>query len=152
MNLFSFLLGKKVLTKYNDPDADLKSYIKSLSIRTDFVRVEGPFLNEQYALKYLDLYKDLFKNSFYKINATIARQIAIISSDSTFKTRDNSRVDFQINPLNHQFQLFVRSRLNFVVIGVDGELLLNKDDSDRIGAVLKKFPLTYQEFKTQNLL
>src|ERR1700743_3231481 len=133
MNILSLLLGNifNPEISYND-DTKLERYIKSLPIKTDFVKVEGPFLNERYALKYLDLYKDLLCKSYYKINVIINRKIALISSDESFSTKDNSRVDLNITPLNHKFELFVRSKNNFVVVGVDGELLLNKDDSDRI--------------------
>lgn len=153
MKLLDLLFGKTYLAydEPEDPDKPLKEYVKSLRIKSDFVRIDGPFLCEKYALKYLDLYKELLQKTYYRINICISRPLALISSDSTFETMDNPRIEFEIPPYNHRFELFANG-VDFVVIGVDGNILLNKTDADKIKTVLRKFPLTVKELKSQNLI
>lgn len=155
MSLVDIILGKKKRHTYDDSpvpnDEILKDYTESLAISTGYIRIEGPFLCEHYALKYLDLYKDLLKKTYYNINVCISRQLPVISSDTTLETMDNVRAKLGILPYNHRFELAV-SKTDFAVIGVDGCILLNTDDGKRIKTVLKKCPATTQELKQSYLL
>jgi hypothetical protein len=145
MNIIDFLFHKKK-EEDNLSNSFLKKYVDSLDVPTDYVRLSGPFLEEVYALKYIELYKDLLKKTYYRVNLCIQRPVAIISYDETLQTMDNSRVDLKISPYNHRFELF-KGKTDFSVIGVDGCILLNKDDSNNIKSVLTRFPITQQELK-----
>lgn len=145
MKLFDLIFGKK---SKNDEisNRELENYISNLEIESDFVRLDGPFLCANYALKYIDLYKPLLKKTYYAINICVNRSLAVISYDSSFETRDNSRIELGISPYNHRFEIHIEGN-DFSVVGVDGNILLNLDDSKRIKSVMKKFPLTSSELR-----
>lgn len=127
-----------------DNDSELKSYVESLGFRSDYVKLEGPFLWEQHALKYMELYKDLLKKTYYRINMCVTRPLVLISSDETLDTNDNGRVKLGIAPFNHRFYLSLNCT-DFTVIGVDGQILLNGEDSLKLKKVLRNFPITLKE-------
>ena len=141
MSFIDFLLGREPSAS---DDGILKKYIDSLSVRSDYIKIEGPFLNSQYALRYADLYKELLKNSFYRINLSINRPLVLISADKTLETMDNNRVKLGIIPFNHRFDLHMTVS-DFTVIGVDGNIFLNRDDRIRAKGALERFPITRQE-------
>ena len=147
MGILDVLFNKKIVEGNIPSNSLLKEYIDSLDIETDYVHLDGPFLEERYALKYVDVYKDLLKKTYYRVNLCILRPIAIISHDETLETMDNSRVNLKIMPANHKFEIF-KCKNDFQIIGIDGSILLNMDDSNRIKSVINSFPITPQELKT----
>lgn len=146
MSILDLILGRE---SGSTGDGVLKRYINSLNIRSDVIRLEGPFLDEQYAIKYLELYKELLRTTYYRVNFQIQRPLALISSDKTLEFKDNDRVKLGIQPYNHTFELYL-TLVDFDVIGVDGNILLNKNDCLRAKKVLKKFPITMREEETNN--
>lgn len=151
MNLFNFILGSKDQEIKEDPEPELSNsilseYIANLGIKSDFARLEGPFLCENYALKYIDIYSDLLKRTYHLINLCISRPIALISSDTTLDTMDNARVEIGIVPYNHRLEIAFYKN-DFSVVGVDGNILLNKYDAERIKTAMMILPITEQELK-----
>lgn len=140
MNLIEFIFGT-----YEDTDYDLRRYVEALDIRTTYVKLEGPFLDEEYALKYIDVYKELLQKTYYRINMSVNRRIALISKDDTLETIDNVRVKASIYPFNHKFELCRLSAKDFTVVAVDGNILLNGNDARNIRESMKMFPITLRE-------
>jgi hypothetical protein len=151
MKLLELIFGSKQEEPPDlDPDlcnSNLKNYIDNLEIPSDYIKLDGPFLCEKHALKYIDIYKDLLMKTFYSINLCVNRQLALISNDYSLETMDNSRVKFGIVPTNHRFEICLdkKNKDNFTVVGVDGCILLNNNDRDKIKLVLGKFPITTEE-------
>lgn len=139
MNIIDLITGRKRLLS---EDGFISQYIKSLN--TDEINLEGPFITERHALKYSDLYKTLLKKTFYKMNLSINRQIPVISSDHTLCTQDNGRMKLGISPFNHSFGIFLTVS-DFTVISIDGNILLNRKDSDQAKRVIYKYPITVEE-------
>jgi len=145
MSILDLIMGRETPAG----DGVLRRYINSLQIRSDFIKLEGPFLNEQYAIKYIELYKELLRTTYYRINLHIQRPLALISSDKTLETKDNDRIRYNIQPFNHTFELYL-TLVDFTVIGVDGNIFLNRNDCERAKKVLERFPITKQEEEINN--
>lgn len=141
MSILNLLLG---IDPRSSLDNILKRYIDSLEVRRDIIKVEGPFIDEVYAAKYGEIYKVLLKNTFHRINFVIERAIPVVSSDDTLITRDNERLQLSIAPFRHRFTL-ERTMYDFNVIGIDGNIFLNKNDCDSVKKFLLRYPITKEE-------
>jgi hypothetical protein len=135
-----------------EPDPyKLKKYISNLEIETDVAKLVGPFLLERYALAHYESFKDVLHRTYSRVNLTIVRYFTLICTDKTFETRDNSRVELGINPFSHRIELSIvkeKSDFYFDVKGVDGFILMNTDDIEKVRDLVVRFPPTLQELRT----
>jgi hypothetical protein len=155
MSILDILLGKKqeeTPEKDEEPESSiftsyqLKKYASSLPEVPDIIELSGAFLDEKYALKYISIYKELLRNTYYKINLCICRPIAIVCNDETFQTRDNERIKLGIQPANHLLEMCFDNGC-YSIIGIDRNILLNTDDAVKLNHAIKHHPPTEQELK-----
>lgn len=153
MKILDLILGtikQEAPQEDEDPDlssSKLESYVDILPIKSDIVHLEGPFLCEKHALKYLELYRDLLKSTYYRVNLCISRPIVILHPTDAFETRDNCRVKLGIQPANHLLEIEYSNHDGFKVVGVDGNILLNINDTNRLRSAMSHFPIMQAELK-----
>ena len=110
------------------------------------LKLDGPFLPEDVALKHIKAYQKCLKETFYNINCSINRSILILSDDISFHTRDNNRVELGISPYKHSIGLHIYNS-SIDVFELDRNILLNPKDREKIKNALKNFPITKEEIK-----
>jgi len=126
-------------------DLDVENYLSSLDFKSDFIKLEGPFFSEEYAIKHYNSCCEKVKT--HRSNLIIARKLVVLANNE-FKTRDNERVCCGIDPYSHTFEMFVNSKtLDLCVNTIDGLYLENKNDIEKATELIKKYPPTDKELR-----
>lgn len=115
------------------------------------IKLDGPFIEEDYLIKHKDRHAKLLQDTFYKCNLVISRDLLILSNDKEFSTRDDSRLEVGITHHIHQLELFFRDCKEFEILAIDRFVILNPVDALTIKNYVTNHPLTGEELKRLHL-
>jgi len=130
-NILSEIFSSKedLSDEEDDPD-QINKYIKLF--HSEIIKLEGGFVLETYAIKHYNRFKELLFNP--ACSSRICKNIVILTEDQEFYTRDNARIQLQLPPSKHILELTVDKK----VVGIDGYLLTNNSDINKLGQLLPK--------------
>lgn len=146
----SFIFKKQLPTKQEIEHLsieEVKEYLLTLDFPSNYIKLNGPFFPEAYAQSKPN-FEDVLLEHHH--NMTIIRKIVLlVDSQEVFPTRDNCCVKLGIDPHSHNFELFYDKKSNdFSVNGIDGMLLENKEDRDKLKIIINEFPPSDAELKS----
>lgn len=116
------------------------------------IQLNGPFVDEGCLLKQKDKYRDLLKETFFKCNLIISRDVLVLSPDRELVSRDDARVELGITHHIHQLELFFKNYSEFEIVGIDNFIILNPEDALTVKNYIINHPLTDSELKGIHLI
>jgi hypothetical protein len=151
MGLSKLFSGFFDLNRQEDASSNqekIDKYLETLDIETQVANLKGPFLSEQQAIKHIDQYKDCLCSTYYNVNCLINRHILLLCDDVSLETRDNARVELGISPFDHMLGICVKkSCVDFDVLEIDRNILLNEQDRISIKMAIQRCPPTEMEIR-----
>ncbi len=115
--------------------------------QVDSIKLEGPFLPEDYGLRVRPRYVDLLRKTLARCNLTIGRDLLVMTADYELSSRDNSRIELGLNHHIHQFELSFRNPLEYEILAIDHFIILNPNDAKTLKEYLNYHLPTEDELK-----
>lgn len=111
------------------------------------IKLEGPFLQEDYGFRIRPRYGDLLHKTIAKCNLTIGRDLLVMTADYELSSRDNSRIELGMNHHIHQFELSFRNYLEYEILAIDHFIILNPNDARALKEYMNHHLPTEDELK-----
>lgn len=114
------------------------------------IKLDGPFLQEDYILKNKHKYIDLLCKTITKCNLILSRDLLVLCSDNDLSSRDNSRIEVGIDHHIHQLELSFTSNKEYEILAIDRFVILNPSDALILKDYINHHLPTCQELKNIN--
>lgn len=124
----------------------LRSLLKLFEPPTEtapLVKLEGPFLPEDYALHNRGKYKSILSR-IAECNLNINRDILISCNDTELTCRDNSRISLGLLHHVHNLEICYKNK-DYKILAIDRFILLNPKDCETLKKTIQLLPLTLRE-------
>ena len=115
------------------------------------IKLSGPFIEEDYLTRHRDRYMELLGKTLTKCNLFLQRDLMVLSGDSQFSQRDNSRLQIGLKHHLHQFELAFRSISEYEILAIDHFVLLNPQDAEILKGYIGNHLPTKDELKRNYL-